>query len=307
MLSTIQADEFNAKPAAGSTITLKIPTRQPFLLDAISLRGVGYTNTNTELLLSSVIDRVTIKQDTFDKCIIDPALQRKLDDFYNSNSDTLAISQMLVPFNRYTNPNTGWGVGDIGQLILSVKCKDTFPANTTFTDLKALIAVHPTEAPVSRGNVFVQTVIPVQDVVGGWNQINDLQYYGVIAITKLLFDATNVTKVEIYLNDRVVYQRQKNEQLFGLQVNPLYKVPSTCTHTEVAGQPVTSTGPFPVVLDDFGLTGDSMGIFDANGRMRVKVRFFVDTTIAAAAAFNILAEGIERGAQANAPVAAGRA
>lgn len=307
MLSVIKADEFNAKPSAGGRITLKIPTKQPFLLDAITLRGVGYTNLNTELLLSSVINRVVIKQDTFDKCIIDPALQRKLDDFYNANADTLALSQMLVPFNRYLNPNTGWGVGDIGQLVLEVQCKDTFPVNTTFTDLKALIAVHPIDAPVPRGNVFVQTVIPVQDVVGGWNQINDLQYYGVIAITKLLFDAANVTQVEIYLNDRIVYQKQKNEALFHLQVNPIYKIPSTCTYTEVAGQAVTSTGPFPVVLDDFGLTGDSMGIFDANGRMRVKIRYYVDTNVAAAASFNILAEGIERGAQANAPVAAGRA
>lgn len=292
---------------------MKLPAQRAILLDAVTLIPTGYTGSTAELLLSSVIDEVVVFQDGQQKVRIKPSLQRKLDEFYNSNGETLDISKATVPFNRFTNPNSGWGVGNIRELLLVVKFAAAFAGTTAISALEGHLRYHKISAPVSRGNIFVQNFFPQAAPVaasgGAWNEIQDVPFYGVKNFTKLLLDAANITEVEVWLDDaELVFQKTKEQALYDLRNNPFYRVPSTCTHARVQGQTVTSTGPFPVIFDDFGLTGDSLDVVTANDvRRRIKIKYKVDSDVSAAAAFDLLVEGIEEELQVQGGTTAGRA
>jgi hypothetical protein len=276
----------------------------PKLIDGLLLRGVGHTNTNAQLDISTVIQEIRVLQDSEEKVLIKPALQRKLDDFLNANGDTLKIDYIYLPFNRFLNPKTGWGTRNIGKLLIKVKQVAAYPANTAFTALKAIVGYHPITSPVPRGDVYVQTVFPQAAPVAGWNQINDFQYYQITHLTKLLFDNPAITEVEIYKANSIVYQMKKADQLFVLNENPLYKVPASCTHVEIDGALSASTGPFPAILDDMGESGDALNLFSKGVRQLIKIRYFWDTNVNAVAAFDILAEGFERDLKAKGVAAA---
>lgn len=306
-IKSIYANESNPKAGAGRTLIFDLDDGTPKIIHAIDFRGIGYTNTNTELDLSTVISQVRLLQDTQEKAIFIPSLQRKLDDFMNANADTLKISHMRVPFNRFLDPGRGWGNRNYGKLLLEVKMVSGYPANTDCSDIKALIHYTDVGEKLNRGNVYVQTVLPQPAPVAGWNQINDLQYYGISDITKILFDNPAITEVEIYRGTELRYQKQKADALFELQQNPLFKVPSTCTHLEVAGQAVASTGPFPAMIDQFAQPGSAFPLFIGGERQQIKVRYKWDTTVNAVAAFNILVEGIENDVQKQGTSAIARA
>jgi hypothetical protein len=309
MLIKQKLPDFNAPVGAGNTISVRIPTSSPALLCGIVLVGTGTSGaTPAELDLSSVIKEVRIMQDQFCKARFKPTLQRKLDSILNSTSDTLSISCMAIPFFRMNVPGSKWGLGDIGQLTLEVEFVNPFPANTVFAGsaLKAYWGYNPIVTPQPRGDVFVQTVINVPNPIAGWNRINDLPYQGIVSLTKMLLDNPAITEVKVSLGTREVYNATKKVALFAMENNQLYKVPSTITAPNTAA-PTASIGPFPVILDDLGDPGDFMPLFINGVRQEVIVEFFWDTAINAVAAFDILAEGIERGVQSNAPVAAGRA
>lgn len=295
MLIKEEAPDFDTPIAAGATSNLRLPIENPMSLDGVLIRGVGYTANTTELDLKTVIDEVRILADQDTVFIVDPTYRRKWEDFLNANSDTLPLNSLMIMFNNFLNPTLGWGVGDFKQLTLQVKMKNPFPANTACTALKAYLGYHPLAGHKPRGNVLVEAKIPVPKTpVAGWNKINDLPYQEVSMLAGLLFDNPAITEVRISRGGRKVYHLNKAAQLAYLCQNPLFKVPSTCTHADVSGQAVASTGPFPVVFNDFGPTDDMMPFFEGDVRQTIKVEYYWDTNVNAVADFNIWALALQR-------------
>lgn len=307
MLTKKYANEFLSKPAAGNEIILDLDISAPKLIDGLILRGVGHTNTNAQLDVSTVISEVRVFQDQNEKCLIKPSLQRLMDDFLNSNSDTLPIDSVYIPFNRFLHPDAGWGTANIGKLLVKVKCTNPFPANTTFTDIRPFWGYHALPKSINRGNVFLQSVIPLTNVVGGWNTINDFPYYNVASYSKMLFNQANVTEVKITRGDVTLYHAKKCDALTAMKFNDRYKVPSTCAHVEIDGALSSSTGPFPVLFDDLGPIGDMADLFVNNEKQLIKVEYYVDTNVSAAANFDVLIEGFELEAQVARQTAVARA
>jgi hypothetical protein len=264
------------------------------LLDGITLRAIGYSASTAELIASGVVDRIRLLWDGDLLCTFKPSLLRKFQEIFNANADTLAVSKIYVPISRHLDPDRGMGFRDIKQqFMIEADVIGTYPANTTFTDLKINLAFHPQSAQRRRGDIYACTVLSQPTPTAGWNVIEPFQYNRVSALTKLYFDATNITEIKIWLGSKLAYHRVKEDALFDLQVNPIYKNPSGITHAVVAGQTTTSTGGFPVVLDDYGRVNDSFPLVDENGRrIDVKVEYYVDTGLASAAGFDIMAEGI---------------
>jgi len=307
MLISRPAPEFNRSPAAGATLQLIVPINEPKRLHAITLRAIGYSNTNAELIASAVIDRVRVITDADIKCNHKPSLTRKVDEFFNSNADTLNVSQVAIMFSRHLDPSRGWGFANIGQLLLEVDVIGTLPANTTFTGLKAFQHYVPLGAQVPRGDVYVNNFFTQAVPVAGWNTIQNLNYSGIINASFLFLDAANITEVKIKLGSREVWSGTKEDALFWMRRNPLYKVGSGTTHAVVAGQTTTSTGGFPVPLDAFGQMPDGLPLFVNGVRQDFTIEYYVDTGISAAAAFDIYAEGVERDNKAIQPTSAGQA
>jgi hypothetical protein len=307
MLISRPAPEFNSAPAAGATITLKVPISEPKRLHALTLRAKGFSNTNQVLIASSVVREVRLLADSDLKCRWKPSLLRKFEDFFNSNSDTLPVNEIMVPFSRHLDPDRGWGTSNIGEMLLEVDCITPLPANTAFSALKAYQHYIPLDAPVPRGDVYLASVFAQPVPVAGWNTIQNLPYQQILALTHLLFDNPAITEVKISLGSRELYHATKEDVLAWMEWNPVYKVPSTCTATAIDGQAVVSTGPFFVPLDVFGRMAESMPVFAGGVRQDVTIEYFWDTNVNAVAAFDIMAQALERDTKIVQPVAAGKA
>lgn len=115
----------------------------------------------------------------------------------------------------------------------------------------------------------------------------------------LLLNEKAITEVKLSLGTMNVYHMTKAAAIGAMDFNPLWKVPSTLTE---------ALGPFPVVLDDLGDPGDYLPLFIDGVRQDAVLEFYWDTSLTATpAAFQILAIGLERGVQSNAPIAKGKA
>lgn len=307
MLISRQAPEFNAAPAAGATISLKVPINEPKRLHALTLRGVGYTNTNTLLDLKAMIREVRLLADTDLKCRWKPSLLRKFEDFFNSNGDTLPLNQVMVPFSRHLDPDRGWGFANIQELLLEIDVITPYPANSSFTALKCYQHYIPLDAPVPRGDVYLASVFSQPVPVAGWNTIQNLPYQQILALTHLMFDNPAITEIKVSLGSRELWHATKEDILAWMEWNPIYKVPSTTTHVAIAGQAVTSTGVFFLPLDVFGRMAESMPVFAGGVRQDVTIEYYWDTNINAVAAFDIMAQALERDTKIVLPVAAGKA
>lgn len=266
---------------AGNTATVTID-KFSRLVNGVALECQGDDGAAGLIDASDVIEYVIVEQDTKQKIYIEPDLQRKMDQIENGTDDTLSSNFIFIPFRRLQLPGSAWGAKDIGQLRLRVKLKSSFGANN-FNALVGYYAYTPLANPQNRGDVVVHTIINRTDVVAGWNTINDLPYYEILALTRLLLDSNAITEVQIKVGERVVYNLTKDAASFGLQVSPLYKKPTTLDY-------------FPVVLDDLGDAADFIPLFENGTRRNVEVKFYWDTGIAAVSnPLKIYAEGIERG------------
>jgi hypothetical protein len=285
--------------AVGDTFTVFDPSGTGLVCVVATLTGSAVATASVgggPLFAEDCIEYVQLVVDSEIKATFKPGSLRKLNSTDNITRDLPDKSIMRIPFAHVWHVWSQWGTKDIGQLQVQVKIKDSVNIAGTFTKLTGCYRYVPVAVSQVRGDVLLQTDIPVTNVIAGWNEINDLPWQRVVALTKLLFDSAAITQVKIKVGDALVFNQTKREIAFDLQRSPQYRVPDVFDF-------------FIAVLDDRAAIEDFVYIVgDENGvpaRRNVQVEFFWDTTIAAPAPFYILAQGLERGAKQ--PVAVAKA
>jgi hypothetical protein len=294
LMVVLPAPAFNAAPAAGATITLDVPIREPKRIHGIALRFVGYSNTNAKLIASAVVSKIRVIVDTEEKMTIKPALLRKFEEFFNANADTMDVSEIFIPFSHHLDPTRGWGLAQIGEILINVEFVNPLPANTTVTDVQAKLIYVPLQNHVPRGDVYVTRYFTQANPIDQWNEIPDLKYNEVVAVSHLYFDHAGVTEVEAWLGSKKLWHATKEEILFYMQKHPIYRQPSGVSHVVIAGQATTSAGGLFVPFDLFGQMAESFPLFADGARQDFKLKYKLENALVAAAPFDLMAQAIER-------------
>ncbi len=232
------------------------------------------------------VEYVEILQNNKRKCLLKPAIQAKLDAIMNSNGDTFDTTIMRVPLARPRSLGFAWGTKDISEFAIQCKLVAANPSGKTLTRVQGWTGYAPIINPIDRGNVVLQTVVPSGTPTAGWNtlQQGNLTVPDIISLKHVLLNHDAVREVRIHIGDTEIYHQPRDIQFEQLVRSEFYKLPA-------------SYDAFPVVLDDLGDDRDYPPLIDANGvRRPIMVEYYWDTNVAAVAAFDILVEGVERGA-----------
>lgn len=272
--------EFEPVSLGGTTrCKLDVNLRRYF---GVVLRAIGVGASSGTLNFWDAVEYVTVLQNGKQKMILYPTLSLILDQFLNYNNDQIPVDGFLVPFSRPGYPGSSWGTGDIETLSIECKIKAALSGGAaSFSKVTGTQCYMPTDSPEPRGAVFLQKVIP-QNPVAGWNTINDLPVDTLVAVARMIFNHTAITEVEIVLGEETRYHSDKWQAQAGIALNNMYKVRST---TEV----------FAAFLDVLGDPGNLLPLLDGGIRRPFQIRYYLDSTVAAASAFSILVEGVEAG------------
>ena len=204
-----------------------------------------------------------------------------MDQLLSANDSTLPPSFIDVPLLRNGVKGSAWGTLNIGQMLVEVQTRGTVYSGATFTGIRGRYSYMPVAAEQNRGNVVLQTIIPYTNPVAGWNQWNDVPWYGPISLSKLILQHPAITMVEVYIADRIVHQKTKAASLAALAYYSRYTAPE-------------NYAAFPIIFDQLGTPGDFLPLFVGTTRQTVKLRFFWDTTITATpVTFQTYIEGVE--------------
>lgn len=266
----------------GGTTRCKLDTHQRRYFGVV-LRAHGVGASSGTLNFWDAVEYVTVLQNGKQKMILYPTPSLVLDQFLNYNGDQIPVDGFLVPFSRPGYPGSSWGTGGIETLSIECKIKATLSGGAaSFTKITGTQCYMPLDANEPRGAVFLSKLIPQSNPIGGWNTINDLPVDTLVACKSLIFNHTAVTEVEIVIAEETRYKADKWQAQAGIAFNNLYRVRGT---TEV----------FAAFLDVLGEPGNLLPLVENGVRRPFQVRYFIDTTVAAASAFNILIEGVEAG------------
>ncbi len=273
--------------ALGSVITVR-PDINSRLLHGFLFQVVG----TGALTFAEYVEYLILNQDDKQKILLKPTIQAMADALNNANSDTLDATFFYLPLTRPGMNFSPWGTADISRLSIQAKIVGANPGGKTLTKIQGWMAHTPVSNPQPRGDVFLQSIITTPLPVAGWNTLANIEVKDISTVTKLVLADTAVTQVRITVGERQVYDMTLAAANEAGRRNPLVKIPvvPTC---------------FPVILDDLGIPSDFIPLLENGVRRPLNVEFYYDTTVHAAAAFDILVEGVELGARA--PVATSRA
>ena len=263
--------------ALGSIITCR-PDINSRLLHGFLFKAVGHA-TN---VISDIFEYFLLNQDDKQKILIKPLVQNMSDAIDNANGDTLDVAFAYLPLTRPGMNFSPWGTGDISRLSIQAKVKAAMTGVQSLTRLDGWLCYTPVNLPRLRGDVFLQSVITTPLPTAGWNTLANVEVRDISTVTKLILGDTAVTEVKVSVGERLVYQMTLSAANEAARRNPRYKVPAVPTC-------------FPCLLDTLGIPSDFIPLLENGVRRPLNVEYYYDTTVHAAAVFDILVEGVEMG------------